>query len=478
MDIFSAKTIHLTGIKGVAMTSLAQCLINMQKTITGSDVEEDFVTYDLLNQQPITLFPFFTKDSVPPALQTVRPDLLIYTAAHGGPIHPEVLWAKEQNIPVLSQAEAMAQLFNSKSGIAVCGVGGKSTVSAMLVWILTKMNQNPSFSVGVGNIIGLNKTGRWVNDSRYFVAEADEYVIDPQQQPPVPRFSFLQPDVIVCTNLQFDHPDVYQDFAMTKKAFLQFFLQLKAGGMLIINGDDQELVQLAEHVEQQRSDVKVYCFGESESVTMSLSHVHFEHGMSHAQLTLDNQQYPLRLPLPGKFNVLNSTAAVLAAHKIGIGAAQAVEALGTFQSTQRRFQFIGQKQEVLYYDDYAHHPHEVTAVIKAITQWYPDRRCVIAFQPHTYSRTKALREQFADAFTGAKEVLFLDIFASAREEFTDEISSDHLVADIHTKHPDIQVQNLHTIENLAEYCKTQLHPGDVLITLGAGDIYKVHDLIK
>ncbi len=483
MDIFSAHHVHLTGIKGVAMTSISQCLRDMEKMVTGSDLEEDFVTQHMLRELNIPILPFINSQAEFEKLQTnnyqlsTPIDLLIYTSAHGGPNNPEVQWAKQQNIPTLSQAEALSQLFNSKTGIAVCGVGGKSTVSAMIVWMLHQLNQYPSYSIGVGNIIGLNKTGKWDANSQFFVAEADEYVIDPQQKPPVPRFSFLQSNIIVCTNLHFDHPDVYDDFEMTKRTFLQFFLQLKAGGILIINGDDENLVEVSKAVQRQREDIKVVTFGKNPTNMYVIDQIHFSPGISHGQLKYENEIQQLNLSLPGEFNMKNATAALVAVSKLGFPLFNAVQSISTFQSTQRRFEFKGHKQNVWYYDDYAHHPHEITSVIRAIKEWYPDYRCVIAFQPHTFSRTIALRKEFVQALSTAEEVVILDIFPSAREKISDEISSDDLVSDIKKMNPKANVMNLKTIEKLTEYCLTQLKPHDVMITLGAGDIYKVHDKI-
>jgi UDP-N-acetylmuramate--alanine ligase len=305
--------------------------------------------------------------------------------------HPEVVWAQKNNIPTLSQAEALAQLFNNKHGIAVCGVGGKSTVSAMIVWILHQLQQNASFSVGVGNIIGLNKTGHWATESEYFCKLMNTSLI--LSKPPVPRFSFLQPNVIVCTNLQFDHPDVYENFEMTKQTFLKFFLQLKAGGILIINGDDENLIELSQSIKRHRDDIKIFTFGTTNECTILLEHPHFTTGMSHASLTYTDRIFQLKLPLPGEFNIKNATAALLAVKKIGFHLHEAVPAIATFQSTQRRFELKGQKRNVWYFDDYAHHPHEIEAVIQALKQWFPNQRQVIAFQHILENIT--LRDDFA-----------------------------------------------------------------------------------
>ena len=211
MSILDYNNFFLVGIKGVAMTAIAQILIDAKKRVSGSDVEENFVTQDILKKLNIDILNGFETE-IPKDT-----DYVIYTAAHNGPFNPQVIAAKKKNIPALSQAEVLAKFFNLKKGIAVCGVEGKSTVSAMIAWILEITGRNPSFSIGVGNIPGLNKTAKWDQDSDLFVSEADEYVIDPscieRHEKIIPRFSFLKPFTTVCTNLKFDHPDVYKDFA-------------------------------------------------------------------------------------------------------------------------------------------------------------------------------------------------------------------------------------------------------------------------
>jgi UDP-N-acetylmuramate--alanine ligase len=205
---------YLVGIKGVAMTALANCLHDAGKQIRGSDVAEDFVT---LNQLQAINCPIDT--SFEPNLIN-QSECVIYTAAHQGPQNPQVVAARAAGIPTFSHAEALGFLFNQKKGLAVCGVGGKSTTSAMITWIMchttTPTTDQPSYAIGVGKIPGLAKTGQWQADNAYFVAEADEYVTDPHAttrgEKITPRFSYLRPFITVCTNLRYDHPDVYKNF--------------------------------------------------------------------------------------------------------------------------------------------------------------------------------------------------------------------------------------------------------------------------
>jgi UDP-N-acetylmuramate--alanine ligase len=472
--ILQYQHFFLIGIKGVAMTSLAQCLTEAGKKVSGSDVAEDFVTAPILKKLNIPAILNF-EEAIPADV-----DCVIYTAAHQAQFNPQVQQAQQLGLPILTHAAALGELFNQQPGIAVCGVGGKSTVSAMLAWTLTKMAIPASFSVGVGDIIGLGKTGQWDPKAELFVAEADDYVTDPtapqRGEPITPRFSFLYPQTIVCTNLKYDHPDVYQTFDDTLAAFGAFFKHLPSTGTLVINGDDQPLVKLAQSSASQ-TGCRLITFGESDGVDVQLLSSHVLASQNNAEIKINQDTYQLTLSIPGKHNLLNALASVAAAYAHQLDIPNVITALSSFQSTKRRFEFVGEKHGILFYDDYAHHPHEVAAAVRAVAAWHPDRRIVVAFQSHTFSRTKQLFGEFVDALSLAQEVVLIDIFASAREAFDPTVSSDQLVSALHERRPDMLVQNLHTISALADYCHTELHAGDVFITLGAGDIYQVHDLI-
>jgi UDP-N-acetylmuramate--alanine ligase len=480
---------YLVGIKGVAMTSLAQILLDAGKTVAGSDVAEDFVTKDLLTKLQLKVGTF---DQELPA----EIDCVIYTAAHQGQFNPQVLASKARGIACFSQAEALAAFCNEKKGVAVCGVGGKSTTSAMISWILEKTGHTPSFSVGVGAILGMERTGKWSAESEYFVAEADEYVTDPtapsRGEPITPRFSYMFPFLTVCTNFAFDHPDVYGTIADTKAAYQKFFDQINPAGFLLLNDRDRGVVPTSTTTQN------IFYFGSSVAADfgIDLASVQYQAGKATAllfdrttsvdtpltpgapQTSGSEQTYQLTLQIPGIYNLENAGFAVFACKLLGVPAAESCAALATFQSTKRRFERIGEKNGVLYFDDYAHHPSEVKNVIAAIQSWYPGKRIVIAFQSHTFSRTKQLFEQFVDAFATTREVLLLDIFASAREAYDPSITSDMLAQAVAEKYPHVAIQNLHTIESLATYLQELLQPGDICLTIGAGDIYRVHDRIK
>jgi len=487
---------YLVGIKGVAMTSLAQCLLDAGKQVRGSDLAESFVTQPLLDAHSITIDTSF-ETALPEQTECV-----IYTSAHHAQKNPQVAAAVTQGIPVWTQAEAIASIANQKEVIAVCGVGGKSTISAMIAWILEKawqdgqISQPPSYSIGVGSIPGMAQTGALRSDSRYFVIEADEYVTEPELartgELHIPRFAYLQPSIIVCPNLRYDHPDVYTGLDHTIDTFRRFFSLLDAKknqhnssvdtaaksyqspSTLILHSNDDILMTFANEFAHT---YQVITYGTKNQPNIELSSISFSPGKTKGLLNAKNPQektqktdLPLELAIPGEYNLLNATAALTAAKVAGVSLENGAKYLQQFHSTKRRAEFIGEKNGVRYYDDYAHHPSELAAVIEAFQNWYPNQRVLFAFQPHTYSRTKELFTDFVTSLSLAHEVVLLDIFASARESIDTTITSEMVAQEINAT-------TVHTIPELKKYLTQTLKPGDVCVTLGAGDIYQVHDLI-
>ena len=478
MSILDFKHFYLVGIKGVAMTSLAQCLLDAGKTVIGSDVSEDFVTAPILERYNIKTeafdLDFLNKH---PEI-----DCVIYTAAHQGIDNPSVKAAISAGINSYSQAEALGELFNQKQGIAVCGVGGKSTTSAMLAWTMERLGLEPSFSVGVGEIIGMDKTGSWRENSPHFIAEADEYVVDAnalkKNQPIKARFSFLKPFITICSNLSYDHPDVYPNFEATKREFKKFFLQIKQDGYLVINGDNQALVLLANEVINERPDITLTSFGCQHDFDYSLADCRVETGKSLCQINaLPSFSEEFSLVVPGKFNLMNSLSCFAALDQLGLERKEILTILSQFKSTKRRFELIKEEGERKYFDDYAHHPSEVKAVIKTLNQFFPGQKKLLCFQSHTYSRTRELFADFVDALGSETEeqdeILLLKIFPSAREDFDPETNNQKLAAAIKEKYPDLTIHCFESIEEMAKYWQESTFR--VAITIGAGDIYKIYE---
>lgn len=468
--------IYLVGIKGVAMTAIAQLLHDAGKTVMGCDVDEDFVTQEKLAELGIDIDSGFSHP-IPDSV-----DGVIYTAAHGGEENAVVSSAKIQNLPVLSHAEALAELFNAKKDrVAVCGVGGKSTVSAMISWIFEGLQKDVSYSVGVGEIIGLGRSARWTESSSTFVTEADEYATNPEAVKRganiVPRFFYFSPTIIVATHISYDHPDVYPDFDHTLVVFQDFFGSLSSSGLAVVNSNDLKYVP-----KKYQKTAKTVGTDDTATMRYAMRPEETHAGTTAATLIYDGKEYALKLKVPGTYNVENAAFAILTCQLLGISIEDAIGQLESFKSTKRRFESHGIKNDVTYYDDYAHHPDEIKAAVSALGQWYPDAPKIVAFQPHTYSRTQTLLHEFSHVLGQVENLLLLDIFASARETDNKSISIQDLKKAIVARQTTDQNSQKRSVTIVSDYTELASHlesvePGSIVLTLGAGDIYKVHDLI-
>lgn len=464
--------IHLVGIKGVAMTALAQMLLDVGCSVSGSDVAEEFVTQPLLQRLGIPLFSDFSEMHVSADVQAV-----VFTGAHHGRKNPEVQRAIAMGIPVMNHADAFAQMIRSQSVYAVCGVGGKSTVSAMVAYAATQLGWKPGYSVGVGSIPGLDRTGRLASPAtpgKMFIAEADEYACEPGLDQRS-RFEFLDPQVIVCTNIAYDHPDVFSSLQETMDRYAAFFTKLQnaSNGLLVVNADDANTTALLRTT--SLPTVTKLSFGESAHADLQLVSMRTDHHRTLAHLKWNNQAFDLELAVPGMHNVKNAMAAILCLIHAGATMEQALEALRTFLGTMRRFQALGEKQGAVWYDDYAHHPNEIRATLSALHAWEPGRRLIIVFQPHTYSRTKVLLRDFGTAFELADQVVIPDIFASAREPFDPTVSSQSVVDEVQKSGVSAVVSG--GLQQTADLLREMLKPGDVVLTMGAGDVYKIFSMV-
>ncbi len=464
VDLLSGGAVYFVGIKGVGMAALALLLSRAGIPVHGADTQESFVTDAQLSQAGILVEPFdkaHLGDS----------QVVVYSGAHRGEAHPLVQQAKVNNIPCLTHAQAIGLLTQQKETIGVCGVGGKSTTSALVATILDAAGKQPSYAVGVGSIPNLGQSGNWNSGSSLFVLEADEYVADPLHDI-TPRFLYLRPKHIIATSVRFDHPDVYGTFEDTKQAFRSFFSLVPPEGYLVLNGDDQELVACA-----QDTGAHIITVGEDPQNDITLQFFPPIDGSAAVVLRtkkLPWEDWTLELEIPGQHNLRNAAYAAVLCRLLGTDPQAIQKAVMGFLSTPRRFEFRGENvQGARFFDDYAHHPHELQAVSNAMSEWFPQQDKVLVFQPHTYSRTRELLGEFAEVlskFPG--KVILLPIFASAREQDDASISSAVLASLVEELgHPVLLVKNLH---DLSEYLQT-IGPNTVALTAGAGDVYKVYD---
>ena len=444
-----AENIFFLGIKGVAMANLAVILKKMGKNVYGCDTEEEFITDKLLQNNKIDWMIGFDPDKLPK-----KTEIIVYSAAHGGTNNPLVVEAKQRKIKIISQAQLMGELMNQfENKIAICGCHGKTTTSSLLVYALNKLNQKPSYLVGVPFFTDYQ--GGDFQDKKYFVVEADEYGVNPPLDK-TPKFHFLNPDYIIATNIDFDHPDVYKDIAETKKAFSKFFNNKK----LIVDIDDPNL-----------SGKNNISYGFSDKANYQIINEKITEEYSEFEI---NKIGKFRIDLFGRHNISNAAAVIVMLLQLGFQSRQIEKAILGFKGAERRFELVYKKNDTFLFDDYAHHPTEIAATINAAKSRFNKKRIILIFQPHTYSRTSNLLKEFRESLSLADIGLILPIFASARENSNQfNISSKDITKD---KKNLFYVQSeLQLINQLEQILKE----GDVVFTMGAGDVYKLKDeLIK
>lgn len=464
MDLAKIKNIHFTGIKGVAMTNLALCMKDLEKRISGSDVSEIFVTDEVLKKNKIFWKIGFGERNLKP-----KPDLLITTAAHGGYLNPEVRIAKEKNIPVKSYAEFISELANTKKVISVCGVGGKTTTSSMTAVLLDRAKFNPSYVIGVARIFPLGAAGRYVKNGEYFICEADDYVVSPGIDN-TPKFMLIDPYITVVTNIEFDHPDVYKNIEDTERAFKSFFDKIPTKGVLVACTDNKNVRKVIKNLKKN-----IVTYGLEKGSDYRIKNISYKNQTTCFDLysLKDKKNYAnLVINVPGEYNIRNATATFIVGRYLGINEEIIRRSLEKYKGCRRRFEKMGEYKQAVFYDDYAHHPTEIVSTLKAVREWFPKKRIVSIFQPHTFSRTKALYNNFKKAFKEADVIGFMDIYPSARESFDTTISSEMLATDIGKQRENVYY--LGDSKNTLEWIDKNIKKNDVVLTLGAGDIFHLY----
>lgn len=450
---------HLVGIKGVAMAALATYLHDRGVMVTGSDIADDFPTKDELVKSGISIFSGFDGSRMQ---GNTKPDVVYYTGAHNGRDNVEVKAAVVEGIPAFPHGQGLGDIMKDSRQIVVSGSHGKTTTSAMIAVLLSQAKFDPSYAIGCGSIPGLGAAGAY-GKSDWFVAEGDEYVTDPGHDQ-TPRFMWLSPEILVVTNIDYDHPDAYPSLDAVKAAFTA--LQKKSASV-VFNADDPNCAVLA----KRDTDMT---YGFSPAADYRITNVGT--GNERMFFTLEERGVSLgefSIKVPGRHNVANAVAAMIAAHTAGIGWDVLREGIRSFRGTKRRFEKLGEHKGTVFYDDYAHHPAEIAATLKAARSWYPDKRIIAVFQPHTYSRTKSLLSEFGSAFSNADVVITTQIYASAREHDTLGIDGMTLVRELATHHTDVRyAQDKHDVSVVLDGLSGD---NDVVIFMGAGDIYNWED---
>jgi UDP-N-acetylmuramate--alanine ligase len=440
--------IHLIGIGGTGLSAIARVLLEMGHTVSGSDRVESSFTHDL-QTAGATISIGHRSENVHDA------DLVVRSSAIQDD-NPEVTAARAQRIPVLKRADFLGTLMDGKTGIAVAGTHGKTTTTSMIAWMLSALGQDPSFiSGGVLANLGINaRAGK----GSAFVIEADEYDR---------MFLGLRPRIEVVTNIEYDHPDCYPTPADYQAAFVEFMYHLSANGTLVAFADDQGACDLMEQANKLGKTVFSYGISESSGTVKPLNVyanalVRNEIGGYSFNANVLGKMEQVDLQVPGKHNVCNALAALTVTQVLGLPLADAAWALTQFTGTGRRFEVRGESNGIVIIDDYAHHPTEIKATLAAARVRYPSRRLWAVWQPHTYSRTRALLNEFSTAFTDADEVIITEIYA-AREP-KQNFSSKQVVESMPR-----QGHFIADLSDVSNYLIRNLRPGDALLVLSAGN---------
>lgn len=461
------KKIHFVGIKGVGMTPLAITAKEAGFSVSGSDIEDEFITSDSLKKAGIKPLIGFSRENVD------NTDLVIATGAHGGLENIEVIEAKKREISVWTQGQAVGEfmrgeIFGRKFlGISIAGSHGKTTTAAMLATILKEGNLDPSFLIGTGNIPSLGNSGRF-GKGKYFIAEADEYATEPKYDK-TPKFLWQHPQISIFTNIEFDHPDIFTSLEEIVKDFFIFANQLPENGILIACGDDPQLRILLKEYKGQR-----VTFGFSPSNDYVIKKITVGEGKIFFWVNFQNTSLgEFCLNVSGEFNAVNALGAIIAALEIGLPIGIIKTSLLKFTGSKRRFEYVGKLTSgAFFFDDYAHHPTEIKKTLKAFRESFPKSKIVCIFQPHTYSRTRALFDDFVHSFMDADTVILTEIYPSLREKEDKTVSAKLLVDKITSIHKDVIY--LSKLDNVIEYIDQKNYGEDVvIITMGAGDIYKI-----
>ena len=448
LELSTPRTLHVVGVGGAGMSAIAAVLARMGHRVSGSDLRDSART-ERLRAMGVVTHVGHEAAHLPQPLDAV----IVSTAVP--PTNPEVVAGLERGVPVLRRAEALAAIVATRRGIAVAGSHGKTTTSSMLTLCLRAADWKPSFLIGGDlNEVGTNAaydTGDWL------VVEADESD---------GTFLELAAEAGIVTNIEADHLDHYGDFRSLVAAFHAFVGSLS--GARIVSADDPITRELA------RAHSNVITFGLADDADYRIERYAGSRSGSHFDLTCDGATLgTIELPVPGAHNAANAAGAATLALEIGVPFEAVRTALAGFGGVARRFQFRGEIDGVTLVDDYAHIPGEVAAMVRAAREgdW---SRVVVIFQPHRYTRTARLWPDFADAFVDADAVVLTDVYA-AGEAPQPGVSGRLLVRSVLDAHPASSVTYLPRHADVVDHALTLTRPGDVLLTLGAGDITTVLD---
>lgn len=486
MDLSKIKKIYMIGIKGVGMAMLAKFFASSGIEVIGSDTAETFMTDEPLKRAGIKIIEQFNKENIPPDA-----DLIIYSTAYNAERNEEVAEAFTRKTRVLTYAQALGEIFNQKYGIAVVGSHGKTTTTAWLGFVLDRAGLKPN--VMVGATVPQFGGPSLVSASNYLIVEVDEYQN---------KLQYFSPKAVLLNNIDYDHPDFFPTEEDYRDVFVEFIKRIPPSGFLVANFDDPVI----------RSVAAVNCRGKvaSYGIHEAANYVAYDlknfAGRQYFKVKMGledgggpdgNSLGDFSIALAGRHNVSNALAVIAAAIELEVPLTEIRTHLSDFTGTARRLDKLGEFNGAIIYDDYAHHPAEIKAALAGIRQLYPnhhqyrlgrcypsDNKLIVVFHPHTFTRTKALLDDFAVSFDLADELIVLDIYGSARE-VQGGIHAKDLVEKIEEHNQNRQdnynqqVSHIPTLAEAETYLREHVRRGDVVLLMGAGDVFRVgENLLK
>jgi UDP-N-acetylmuramate--alanine ligase len=450
---YKGKHVHFIGIGGISMSGLAEILHEKGYRISGSDLQPSPITESLMHKG-MTIYKGHSADNIQGA------ELVVYTAAVKDD-NPELVEAKKRNIPAMDRATLLGQIMDTyQTAIGVSGTHGKTTTTSMLALVMHESDLDPTILVGgqLDEIGGNVRTG----NSDFFITEACEYV---------DSFLKFRPNIALILNIESDHLDYFKDIDHIYSSFVKYARLVPTSGYVIGCGDDPLVSKLLAEV-----DCNTISYGIDRPADWTAREITYDNtGCASFIVMKDGHSFGrFELKVPGRHNVYNALATIAASHIMGIPADKIKNSLLKYHGTHRRFERKGTTEnKAVLIDDYAHHPTEIKTTINAALN-YPHNKLWCIFQPHTYTRTKMLFNDFIEAFEGVDQLIITDIYA-AREKDTGEIHSRMLADAIAQKgHNCIYISSF---EEIIEYVKNHSQPEDLIITMGAGSIYKVGEAL-
>jgi UDP-N-acetylmuramate--alanine ligase len=439
---------HFIGIGGIGMSSIAQLLLKQGERVSGSDIKTSDIILSLINQG--------AKINIGHAASNIEnPDVVVYTSAVR-PDNVELRCAQERGIPVLKRAQMLSRLTDGKTCIAVAGSHGKTTTTSLVSFMLTEAKLDPTVSIG-GLISNFDKNA-WLGEGAYFITEADESD---------GSFLFLSPHYSIITNIDFEHVDYYHSWDNIKEAYKKFISNTDTGGCVFINGDDSILTQIIRETQK-----RYISFGLTSNSDVYARDIQDNaHCSTFVCMHKTAKKGLITINIPGRHNILNALAAISLGIELEIDFNTIKDSIYKYKGVRRRFQVKVKKDNVMVIDDYGHHPAEIKATLEA-ARTVGNKRLVVVFQPHRYTRTKYLLDSFAQSLAPSDYLIITDIYAAGEDPIPD-IKAENLYNRIR----ELGHKNVFFCpkEKITEHLLGVVRSGDLVLTLGAGDIYKISD---